>query len=573
MLHDLITFATGKQYKTEDGLKFPAEAYAYVPDPSKPSTWKIRLWETPTTKETAAQVGRAAAAFSAGGFRGNQAQIPSGDLSTAKRKVRGAWTRQNPGKKASEMPESIRMSVAFAVDDPETGLVRRWGKLFEPGEYPDKQFTLSPEEMAAAVAAFEPVPLKSGHPRNPSPLDGKLGWLEEVEVGDDSALYGMVAYPKLVDEALAGAECTVSTEWHPETKQLAGLSLVTNPRVPDAVLMAAVEESTHSAPAPLPEAPKTFSELRAAAENHDVPKLVARLALETDPAEMLALVEFAARHDTREGQRIMQDVHDTVARGGAVCKAPTTNMASQHEADAAQSIHDMSVDHGATCSDASKVSSWYFSGPTIAQEPAETPGEESSEMTIEERLAKFFAGIIGGEAAPAGTQPTTMAAGATPAATPAAVATEPATPAPADTEKLLLQQEVNRLRAKNIEVEATSFADDVIRQGRALPVEKAALIQSYTQAAVDDLRLPGTVQFSDGKEGSRVEILKAQVAARKPNMLDGDRLPNELTQLINMAQTPAPATNEGTDEASITALINKTPAGQAALAAKNGRAN
>ncbi len=41
-----------KVYKTENGMQFPAEAYAYVPDPDKPSTWKLRLWEDPEKKET-----------------------------------------------------------------------------------------------------------------------------------------------------------------------------------------------------------------------------------------------------------------------------------------------------------------------------------------------------------------------------------------------------------------------------------------------------------------------------------------------------------------------------------------
>jgi len=31
--------------KTEDDIAFPAEAYAYVPDSEKSSTWKLRMWE------------------------------------------------------------------------------------------------------------------------------------------------------------------------------------------------------------------------------------------------------------------------------------------------------------------------------------------------------------------------------------------------------------------------------------------------------------------------------------------------------------------------------------------------
>lgn len=34
-----------KPMKTEDGKQYPAEAYLYMPDPEKPSTWKLRIWE------------------------------------------------------------------------------------------------------------------------------------------------------------------------------------------------------------------------------------------------------------------------------------------------------------------------------------------------------------------------------------------------------------------------------------------------------------------------------------------------------------------------------------------------
>src|SRR5581483_9730894 len=65
--------------KTEDGHEYTAGAYAYVGDPEDPSTWKLRIEETPG-KVTAAQLGRAAAAFSPGGFRGRRVEIPEADV-------------------------------------------------------------------------------------------------------------------------------------------------------------------------------------------------------------------------------------------------------------------------------------------------------------------------------------------------------------------------------------------------------------------------------------------------------------------------------------------------------------
>ena len=86
-----------KATKKEQGYNFPAAAFAYVPDSNNPSTWKLRLWESPTTKETAAQVGRAIAAIGKG-FRGQKVQIPSNAMASVKSKIRAAWKRVNKDK-------------------------------------------------------------------------------------------------------------------------------------------------------------------------------------------------------------------------------------------------------------------------------------------------------------------------------------------------------------------------------------------------------------------------------------------------------------------------------------------
>lgn len=93
--------------KTEAGAEYPAAAYAYVPDPEKPSTWKLRLWETPDKKETAAQVGRAMAAMGRG-FRGNKVQIPATEMAAVRAKVRAAWRKTNPDMSMSDMPAVLK---------------------------------------------------------------------------------------------------------------------------------------------------------------------------------------------------------------------------------------------------------------------------------------------------------------------------------------------------------------------------------------------------------------------------------------------------------------------------------
>jgi len=94
--------------KTEDGLKFPAAAFAYVPEADKPSEWKLRLWEDPTKKVTRAQLGRAAAALSPGGFRGQKVAIPAADMPAVKRKIRNEYRKL--GVEEEEIPRWVKES-------------------------------------------------------------------------------------------------------------------------------------------------------------------------------------------------------------------------------------------------------------------------------------------------------------------------------------------------------------------------------------------------------------------------------------------------------------------------------
>ncbi|OPY64088.1 MAG: hypothetical protein A4E56_00142 [Pelotomaculum sp. PtaU1.Bin065] len=127
-----------KGMKTEGGVQYPAAAYAYVPDPNQPSTWKLRLWETPEAKETAKQVGMAVAALGEG-FRGNKVEIPADALDGVKAKVRAAWLKVNTDKTEADLPDPIKKVVD---PDPEEGLVHKilarlskgpLGQLFNSG--------------------------------------------------------------------------------------------------------------------------------------------------------------------------------------------------------------------------------------------------------------------------------------------------------------------------------------------------------------------------------------------------------------------------------------------------------
>jgi len=92
--------------KTEEGVKYPAEAFAYVKDAEKPSDWKLRMWEDLDKKVTKAQLGRVAAALSPGGFRGQKVAIPTAELDVVKRKIRAAYRKL--GVQEDEMPRWVK---------------------------------------------------------------------------------------------------------------------------------------------------------------------------------------------------------------------------------------------------------------------------------------------------------------------------------------------------------------------------------------------------------------------------------------------------------------------------------
>ena len=72
-----------------DGRQYPASAFLYVPDRSKPSTWKIRVKEYVggNLKVTAKILGAAWAALGKG-FRGQKAALPESVIATLKGRVR-----------------------------------------------------------------------------------------------------------------------------------------------------------------------------------------------------------------------------------------------------------------------------------------------------------------------------------------------------------------------------------------------------------------------------------------------------------------------------------------------------
>jgi len=156
-----------KATKREDGQDFPPQAFAYVPDPESPSTWKLRLWDDLSQRETAAQVGRAVAALGPAGFRGNRVQLPDADRPQVVAKIRAAWRRVND-------PDRDLPDVLKAHDD------------LKGVTMPDEPTNTLNLDDADAVTAF---------------LEGMMALRDEQP-----------AAPEVTDEAIAEAIAEMDTE-------------------------------------------------------------------------------------------------------------------------------------------------------------------------------------------------------------------------------------------------------------------------------------------------------------------------------------------------------------------------
>lgn len=401
-------------------------------------------------------------------------------------------------------------------------------RLFQAGEYPDKAFSLSPEEMWLACEQFTPV---TGNIQHTDYLKGRACEVRSIRLadGDPFALLGEVAVPLWLDENLEGHEKRLSCEWDRESKTLAGIALCVNPRVEDAALMTA--EAT-----------------------------------------------FASKHQTSHGVQSLQEIHNASVRGGAVCKRPgSADMASSHEHTAIQQAHDISVEHGAMCDDM-RAPRPYFgtsdSGGHAVTTPTPTPTKEGRTMS---RFSEFMAYLKGEDEESDSDDQQKSASQAKPAAAPAAAPAQMSTPAESEALRAAknqlahFEQENRRLKMERIHQDAEHFVEKAIAEEYAMPKEREALMALRVQAAMDDSTLD-VVKFEDGTETSRVKLLEDSVKQRVQGRLTKEQLNPELHKLFIASN---PSTTAGRDgqpmsEERRKELLAMTEKGREVLAEKNG---
>lgn len=116
-----------KDCKTEGGVCYPASDYAVVPDKASVSTWKLRLSQGRPGNITVSQLGRAAAAFSSGGFRGKQVQLSAQEKSRAKARIRREYRKL--GVATENIPASVKEKTFDVWLDKETNQYR-WFAIY-----------------------------------------------------------------------------------------------------------------------------------------------------------------------------------------------------------------------------------------------------------------------------------------------------------------------------------------------------------------------------------------------------------------------------------------------------------
>jgi hypothetical protein len=188
-----------------------------------------------------------------------------------------------------------------AAPGPEAGgwVTRRAPVIFRAGRYEFADappFEMTPEDIKAAAAGFEPVPLHDTHRSDGSIFHGKLGELVAAEPSADGAVFGgTVRVPKWLDDLFQGVALPLSATWDRATKRLRNVALVTNPRIDDARL-----EAAFAAAHAHPEATTVSTETKEAP-----PDLAARLAeMEKREAEYKARLEASERRQKESDDKL-----------------------------------------------------------------------------------------------------------------------------------------------------------------------------------------------------------------------------------------------------------------------------
>src|SRR5574337_1262762 len=174
--------------KTDGGVEYGKDAYLYTPD-DVPDHWKLRIKEVVDGKQevTRAQLGRAAAALSPGGFRGQKVDIPNADLPAVKAKLRSLYKSLDVAE--ADIPPHILKESAHPEE------IGRWY-----GEYRQRLTEAGAAHTKAEIAIIDN--LMAGH----DAMKGQLQVLRRTPKLHPSASAMKRAYAEQIQETTVHAE-------------------------------------------------------------------------------------------------------------------------------------------------------------------------------------------------------------------------------------------------------------------------------------------------------------------------------------------------------------------------------
>lgn len=420
-------------------------------------------------------------------------------------------------------------------------MVVKYGKIFQAGDYPDKKFKLTAEELPTTVSKFaSPVPLDLTHKKTVARLDAKLGSLTQIAAGKNGQLYGRVEIPEWLDNLVGkddegnpipfGVSCAFGKD-----KSIVKLAITDTPRVQDAAVFAAFSEAH-------PEEELGTTELAEeviVVDGGEVDDEFKRFSENPADIPVSLLVEFAAefarKHNTSEGQSVLQQIHDVASRSGAICNKPAEFHAA-HELKGFQSIHDATVSHGAKCS---AVKEGTGTGVYFDEEhPMETPEvTQETKVRFYDSFRDGFAALFSSGKAPVA--PVVEAPPGPPVVVPPS-AEFTAQLAAAQAAQVAAETEATRLREETIATQAAAFATEVITAGKETPANREIVEGQFAQALRDDVATSVEIQFSADMKGGRVDAIRA-IYANKPaaTNLTQEELDAAATAALLSADEPA----------------------------------
>jgi dihydroxyacetone kinase DhaKLM complex PTS-EIIA-like component DhaM len=374
-------------------------------------------------------------------------------------------------------------------------LITKKGIIFVAGDYPDKNFKMTKEEVAEAVNKFTgPVALDlNHHTRTIKRLDDRLGKLTSITHDGNGTMFGTVEIPEWLNEIACkddeGKDLPLPVSCgFAKDKRIVKLALTDTPRVAPAAVFAAFSKAH-------PDEQIEEEELNLVGGGEistELSEAVKEAAVNLSPEAMATFAaEFVKKFN--EGQSVQ----------------PSTFIDSE------------------------------LSG-TADDKNTKEINMNSEKVTLLNRMLAFF----DSNSADAGTETSTETT-ETETAAPAVVA--PVKEKTSDFSAELaaekaareaVETQLKEFKAASLKTQASALASEIISGKHAQESDRTAIEAAFSQALADDEANPAEIQFSADSKGSRVDFLKNVYGSKKVVPLTEETLDETETEVLLSDERP-----------------------------------